>query len=262
MQLTYFPFYADTAERYRKLLSDEQMGRLFFSAMDYLKTGEPEEVSDDIRWPYYELTEKIDAAQRAYEKKCEKLRVNGKKGATAKANKATQLAVAPSTDSTAAEKQQVVRFVPPTKKQFLEMSYTVVDAEKGKSDTEIEAEVAAFYCQLRDSGWQFFDIPITCSETLKDLLYERFILAPDWVKDRDEYKLLHYQAFLAVFRAAGGDGNRDDDDARYEVETRLVDDWKENGQERVWYIGGKRYTNICPAAVAAWKEYHEHEHDA
>lgn len=60
-QLTHIRFYWGQIDKYRAALTDEQMGKLFFAAADYAKTGVKETMEDKaLIFPYGELCYNID----------------------------------------------------------------------------------------------------------------------------------------------------------------------------------------------------------
>lgn len=63
--MTHIRFYWPQIDKYREALTDEQMGRLFFAAADYAKTGQREPMEDrTLIFPYGELCYQIDKAKQ------------------------------------------------------------------------------------------------------------------------------------------------------------------------------------------------------
>ena len=63
-EINHIRFYFGQIEKLRKVLDNEQMGRLFFNLADYAMGGERREVEPDILYPYEELCYKIDKARQ------------------------------------------------------------------------------------------------------------------------------------------------------------------------------------------------------
>lgn len=60
-QLTHIRFYWQQIDKYRRALTDEQMGKLFFAGADYAQTGVKEQMEDRaLIFPYGELCYQID----------------------------------------------------------------------------------------------------------------------------------------------------------------------------------------------------------
>lgn len=53
-------FYFSQVRSYKVVLTNEQMGRLFFAVADYAMTGEKKTVDMDIQYPYNEYCAFID----------------------------------------------------------------------------------------------------------------------------------------------------------------------------------------------------------
>lgn len=62
--ITHIRFYFPLINDLRRALTDEQMGRLFFAVADYAQTGEPQNVSGDIIFPYNECIRSVNNARQ------------------------------------------------------------------------------------------------------------------------------------------------------------------------------------------------------
>ena len=66
--MTHIRFYWSQIDKYRAALNDEQMGRLFFAAADYARTGKKEIMEDKaLIFPYGELCYQIDKQKQRAE---------------------------------------------------------------------------------------------------------------------------------------------------------------------------------------------------
>lgn len=79
MELEYFPCYHSYAKKLAKL-SDQEVGRLFRSLLEYSETGETQELTGRESVAFDFIAYDIDRAREAYKKKCESNSENGKKG--------------------------------------------------------------------------------------------------------------------------------------------------------------------------------------
>lgn len=59
-EITHIKYYMNQIERLEKVLSEEEMGRLFFAVGRYARTGEREEMEASLIFPYNEFTRAID----------------------------------------------------------------------------------------------------------------------------------------------------------------------------------------------------------
>ena len=66
-KLSHIRFYYTQIERLEKALNDEQMGKLFFALARYGRTGEREEVDQDLVFPYTELCHTMDKTRMIVE---------------------------------------------------------------------------------------------------------------------------------------------------------------------------------------------------
>lgn len=120
-KLTYHKWYTDKVDIYRKNFTNEQMGELFFAVLETVETSEIVEVSDGIRFAYELCCIDVEAARKAYKKRCETNARNGAKGGKAKADNMKKASKAP----TETEFDKIVQDVCTTEG----LSYT---AEKSK----------------------------------------------------------------------------------------------------------------------------------
>lgn len=59
-EITHIKYYMNQIERLEMVLSDEEMGKLFFAVGRYARTGEKEDMERNLIFPYNELTHAID----------------------------------------------------------------------------------------------------------------------------------------------------------------------------------------------------------
>lgn len=59
-EMNHIRFYFNQIDKYKKVMSNEQMGRLFFAIASYAMTGVRPEVDGDILYPFDEAAYKID----------------------------------------------------------------------------------------------------------------------------------------------------------------------------------------------------------
>ena len=60
-QITHIRFYWPQIDKYRRALTDEQMGKIFFAGADYALTGVKKQMEDQtLIFPYEELCYLID----------------------------------------------------------------------------------------------------------------------------------------------------------------------------------------------------------
>ena len=79
MELEYFPCYHSYREK-TKNLSDQELGRLFRSLLDYSATGERQELAGREGIAFEFIAYDIDRAKENYRQLCEKNSENAKKG--------------------------------------------------------------------------------------------------------------------------------------------------------------------------------------
>ena len=66
--MTHIRFYWSQIDKYRAALNDEQMGKLFFAAADYARTGQKEIMKDRaLIFPYGEICYQIDKQKQRAE---------------------------------------------------------------------------------------------------------------------------------------------------------------------------------------------------
>lgn len=82
----FYKWYCEDSDSYKNILTPDQMGRLFWAIMDFVKTEEKQTFNDDpvLNALYQMQIIKVDGARKAYSKKVEKLTENGKKVANKK----------------------------------------------------------------------------------------------------------------------------------------------------------------------------------
>lgn len=78
MALEYFPCYHSYRRKIAKL-SDQEVGRLFRSLLEYSETGETQELTGREAVAFDFIADDIDRAKEAYAEKCEKNRSKAKK---------------------------------------------------------------------------------------------------------------------------------------------------------------------------------------
>ena len=83
MAMEYFCCY-HSYKRSCEKLTDQELGRLFRSLMEYSETGETQELTGRESIAFDFIAEDIDRAKEAYEAKCRSNAENGKKGGSAK----------------------------------------------------------------------------------------------------------------------------------------------------------------------------------
>lgn len=59
-EMNHIRFYFPQIDKYKKVMNNEQMGRLFFAIASYAMTGVRPEVDGDILYPFDEAAYKID----------------------------------------------------------------------------------------------------------------------------------------------------------------------------------------------------------
>lgn len=59
-EMNHIRFYFNQIDKYKKVMNNEQMGRLFFAIASYAMTGVRPEVDGDILYPFDEVAYKID----------------------------------------------------------------------------------------------------------------------------------------------------------------------------------------------------------
>ena len=79
MALEYFPCYHSYRRKIAKL-SDQEVGRLFRSLLEYSETGETQELTGREAVAFDFIADDIDRARQQYEEKCRKNAENGKTG--------------------------------------------------------------------------------------------------------------------------------------------------------------------------------------
>ncbi len=80
MALEYFPCYHSYRRKIAKL-SDQEVGRLFRSLLEYAETGETQELTGREAVAFDFIADDIDRAKEAYDEKCDKNRMNRAKAA-------------------------------------------------------------------------------------------------------------------------------------------------------------------------------------
>lgn len=65
-EINHIRFYFNQIDKLKKVLDNEQMGRLFFAVADYAMTGVKADVEPDILYPYEECCFKVDKAKGKY----------------------------------------------------------------------------------------------------------------------------------------------------------------------------------------------------
>lgn len=149
--------------------TNEEIGILFSSTMDYLRDGTEAEVPDRLQWAYAGFCLKVDNAVKAYEKKKETNARNGAKGGKQKAANA------------AAKKNAENQLEKPgKKKRYTKTEFkNIVSNLRKNEDCEIDdTEALELYEQLDDAGWTYEGKPITKVTSLKRLIYWYFCNEP------------------------------------------------------------------------------------
>ena len=65
-EINHIRFYFNQIDKLKKVLDDEQMGRLFFAVANYAMTGVKADVEGDILYPYEDCCFKVDKAKGKY----------------------------------------------------------------------------------------------------------------------------------------------------------------------------------------------------
>lgn len=200
----------------RASIDDMHMGKLHYAVMDYVRTGQRQELPESIRFAYDMFCAKVDIARKAYQSKVEKLAENGAKGGRKKAENAKRK-----------EAERAI-FTPPTKTEFRNMAKHY----KSSADLEFDAhELDQFYNELAEADWAIGGVKIESMEVLVDALSARFC---PYVPIKPNTRSWRY--FQKVFQITGGN---------IEIWGMFEDCYDEESQ--YWTVDGTTYQN--PAAA-------------
>lgn len=228
--LTYVRWYFDAIEDCRGMLTNEQMGELFFAIASYAQTGERVTVSDEIRWPFHEHCRRIDATKKSYAAKCETAAKNGAAGGRAKARNAAKTKAEADGDRGSTNK-----FTPPTKSEFKAMAKHLADDNQLEFD---DYELNEFYAQLDEAGWKIDGEPVAHMSTIKAAICVRFSSEPYFGSIINDWN-----CFTMLFSGTNGKhGYLDDFAGTYEPRT--------DGKTGQWRIGSNVYSTLRAAVDA------------
>lgn len=148
----------EDAKIFREVLTNEQMGELFFAIMETVDTGNLTTVSKEIEMAYKMYCSKVEGARTAYRNKCDKLAENASLGGKAKAK-----------NREGAEKD--TGFKPPTKTDFRNMAKHICRVYELNYDNY---EIDNLYERLSGDGWCIEDKRIKEKNEIFAVVYAHF----------------------------------------------------------------------------------------
>lgn len=254
----FYKWYCEDSDSYKNILTPDQMGRLFWAIMDFVKTEEKQTFNDDpvLNALYQMQIIKVDGARKAYSKKVEKLTENGKKGGEQKAiNKAAEAEKGAKPEAKETEEKAITPAFKPSSnnlknlkdhlKQFCDIEFTDYEFDK-------------FLSELQSNGWKFNDAPICSLDDLEELTSIWFYSNNNHFENRDKFEFT-FKMFCKVSTNKGIPLKE-----IFELwESFLALKYNDSSETiYAWTIGDTTYTtsyNDIPRAIKAYYEEDEDE---
>lgn len=165
--LSWFKWLTKDVKNYRAVLTNEQMGELFFAVMETVDTGQRVDVSNELKLAYIQLCSVADEAKTAYIKKCQQNALNGAKGGKAKAENV--------------KSNNNCSFKQPTKTDFRKMAKNIKNNYDVCCD---QYEIDQFFEKLLSEQWKFLNKTIKNQHQLEAVFYANF------AEDRNIYRIV------------------------------------------------------------------------
>lgn len=222
IKMSWHKWFVSEAKLFKEVLTNEQMGKLFFAVMETLETGEELEVSEDIKITYKMYLSKIISARKAYENTCKKRAESGQKGGLAKAKNQRKRKEQQSNDD--AEQNKTSPFTFPTKTEFKSMAKSLMkDQDQYCLSLEYDDfELTQLYENIKQTE-KWFKFPVVSKTMLKTICYA--FLADIFNRRTENIYVTYYQNYLqALYEWETERQKLAENDPNYDIDTEYLFD--------------------------------------
>ena len=220
-KFVYLKIYLSDLEIIEKTIPPDIAAKVLFAAGNYMKDGAIRDIPPEGAFAFAMLRQQIDRAKETYQALSKTRAAAGAKGGRAKAANGKAKA-----EISAAANADGRKFTRPTKKQFKQIAFSLV--ENGELDEVEEYDVSDFYDELKASNWKLAGASFQSREDVEEAIRAKFDGYGEGFASQ-----IFYPAFAYCFGKCPRDENGDT--TAYYAAADFIDTYGQKSQ--TWRVG-------------------------